>query len=75
MKISSLGNATAAVSQSVWESFIELQSRGEQLDTLRPLCLLAPGHGWWAQVLHLGIAIPPQPQAVNRDYLKESAYA
>ena len=66
MKISSLGNATAAVSQSVWESFIELQSRGEQLDTLGPLCLLAPGHGWWAQVLHLGIAIPPQAKPLRQ---------
>ena len=59
MKISSLGNATAAVSQSVWESFIELQSRGEQLDTLGRFV-------YWPLVMvgrpkfYIGIAILPQ---------------
>ena len=76
MKISSLGNATAAaVSLSVWESFIELQSRGEQLDTLRrfvysPLVMVGGPKFYICRHCNSSPSL-----SVNRDYLKESAYA
>ena len=76
MKISSLGNATAAVSQSVWESFIELQSRGGAARHPKAALFIGPlvmvGRPKFYICRHCN---SPPSLSVNRDYLKESAYA
>ena len=57
IKISSPANTVAAKAAGLSGNLLlncskpGLEGGGGGVDTLRPLCLLAPGHAWWAQLL------------------------